>query len=146
MASSAEVRKSKKSAKMLLFSEDELPVNKLAGVQIEPRTYQNLGKMAPYLGLPNANAVRDFLNSPEFRRHHDLLYESAIQPRTLREPNSKGPSLRTVQNMIIRGEKFGHGKYSDHEPNMQNWKKADHYALRLYRLCFYNSNRRDGLL
>ncbi|TGO39227.1 hypothetical protein BHYA_0058g00390 [Botrytis hyacinthi] len=56
MASLAEVRKPKTLAEMLLSSEDHLLAYKLAGVQIPFNTYQSLKKMAPYLGVPNANA------------------------------------------------------------------------------------------
>ncbi|KAF5870204.1 putative dna repair helicase protein [Botrytis fragariae] len=145
MESSVEVRKPKTAAEMLLFSEDHLMVDKLTGVNIPFTTYQSLKKMAPYLGLPNANAVSDFLKSPEFHRHYDLLYESAIQPRILREPNSKGPSLKTVQSMIMEGEAYGDCKYSDPDTNMKGWQDADHYALCLYRLCVFNSTRRNGI-
>ncbi|TGO21293.1 hypothetical protein BPAE_0228g00070 [Botrytis paeoniae] len=141
----AEVTKPKIVAEILLFSEDGPSTNKLSGVDIDFKAYQNLKKMAPYLGLPNANVVSDFLKSPEFRRHYDSLYESAIQPRTLREPNSKGPSLMTVQNMIIEREAYGDGKYSDPDPNMKGWQDADHYSLCLYQLCVFNSTRRNGI-
>ncbi|KAF7928189.1 hypothetical protein BELL_0238g00070 [Botrytis elliptica] len=105
MASSAGARSieadlKKKKKRILadaLLALDEISSNKLAGAHIEPNTYQNLEKMAPYLGLPNANAVTKFLESPEFRPWFNELYQSAIYPRTLKAPNTKGPSLLQVQ-------------------------------------------------
>ncbi|KAF7950919.1 uncharacterized protein EAE97_002471 [Botrytis byssoidea] len=113
-------------AEMLLSSENGPPVNKLAGVDIDPNASQSLKKMASYLGLPNADA-------------------NAIQPRTLTAPNTRGPSLLTVQRSIIEGESYGDGKYSDEDLNMKDWKEADHYSLCLYRLCVFNSSRRSGI-
>lgn len=132
-------------AEMLLSSEDGPPVKKLAGVDIDPNASQSLKKMAFYLGLPNADAVTDFLRSHGFRRDFDFLYQNAILPRTLTAPNTKGPSLLTIQRMIIDGESYGDAKYSDREIDMKDWKGADHYALCLYRLCVFNSSRRGGL-
>ncbi|THV47308.1 hypothetical protein BGAL_0320g00080 [Botrytis galanthina] len=117
-------------AEMILSSEDGPPVNKLAGVDIDPNASRSLKKMASYLGLPNADAVIDSLQSHGFRRDFDLLYQNAIQPLTLTAPNTRGPSLLTVQRLIFDGESYTDGKYSDRDRNMKDWKEADHYALR----------------
>ncbi|KAF7936126.1 uncharacterized protein EAE98_002345 [Botrytis deweyae] len=100
--------------------------------------------MAPYLGLPNANAVTKFLESPEFRPWFNELYQSAIYPRTLKAPNTKGPSLLQVQKTIIYGKSFGRRKYSSVSLN-KTGREADHYASCLYRLCVENTHSRDGV-
>ncbi|TGO54951.1 hypothetical protein BCON_0099g00150 [Botryotinia convoluta] len=47
--------------------------------------------------------------------------------------------------MIIEGEAYGDGKYSDPDPNMKGWQDADYYALCLHRLCTENSLSHNGL-
>ncbi|TGO09906.1 hypothetical protein BTUL_0150g00100 [Botrytis tulipae] len=121
-------------ADALLFSDEGESTNKLAGVNIEMKVTQSLARMAPYLGLPNGDAVKTYLESPEFRPWFEELYHAAIYPRTLRAPISKSPSPLTVQRKILRGETFGDRKYSSVSVNKTGCEEADHYALCLHHL------------
>ncbi|KAF7912735.1 uncharacterized protein EAF01_001756 [Botrytis porri] len=132
-SAAADAKKPKTLADMLLSSEDS------------PSTNKSAERWPPDLGLPNADAISDFLQSHDFCLHFDLLYKSAIHPRTLTAPNPKVSSIVTVQKMIIEGRAYGDGKYSDPDPHMKGWQDADHYVLCLYRLYIFNSTRRNGL-
>ncbi|TGO70277.1 hypothetical protein BOTNAR_0002g00610 [Botryotinia narcissicola] len=153
MASSAGARiteldpkkKKKSPADALLFSNEGESTNKLAGINIKIKVTQSLARMAPYLGLPNGDAVKTVLESPEFRPWFEELYHAAIYPRTLKAPNSKPPSLLTAQKKILRGKTFGDRKYSSVSLNKTGWEEADHYASCLYRLCVENTLSRNGL-
>ncbi|KAJ8068532.1 hypothetical protein OCU04_004082 [Sclerotinia nivalis] len=145
MASSAGSKRLKTVAESLFSSEDDPAIDKLAGVAIPPETSQNLMKMAPYLGLSGEGAVGEFLRSNEFLPTFKDLYQQVISPRTASVPNFKGPSLKSVQSEILRGETYGDRKYSACVLNMSCWEEIDHYALCLHRLCCINSTVRNGL-
>ncbi|KAF7895091.1 hypothetical protein EAF00_006905 [Botryotinia globosa] len=81
--------------------------------------------MAPYLGLLNGDAVKTYLESPEFHPWFEELYHAAIYPRTLRASNSKSPCLLKVQKKIFRGETFGDREYTSVSLNKTGWEEAD---------------------
>lgn len=58
---------------------------------------------------------------------------------------SQKPRLTNVQKALVRGEQNGGRKFSCRsEPDLENFRDAEFYALFLFLVVDYNSKKRDG--
>lgn len=112
---------------------------------VPPGTHSSLERLGKYLGIGTANAVREWLNSPQFKPIYETLYNSAILLRKKHRPDLQGPKLTAVQIAICDGEMYGDEKYSAHDLDTSNFEDIDHYALCLYRLRQKSKMSRNGI-
>jgi alkylated DNA nucleotide flippase Atl1 len=109
------------------------------------------GRMAPYLGLTSAKAVKAWMASPAFKPCFDELCKDHIIPaqqlaKSQGRTRPHGPLLNAVQLALKDGEALGDERYSSYyELDKTDWSDVDHYALCLFRLKKLNMDNRDGI-
>lgn len=101
---------------------------------VPANTHACLPRLAKYLGISTENALREWLDSAQFKPIYEALYNNAVLPRKLHNPSLQGPKLPAVQTAIDSGEMHGDERYSGYELDISDFSELDHYALCLYRL------------
>jgi len=134
----------KSISRSLLASEESQEHNYLYD-PVPADTYSFLEWLAKYLGIGTANAVREWLNSPQFKPTYETLYNTVILPRKRHRPSLQGPKLPAVQTAICDGEMHGDEKNSAHDLDTSTFEDIDHYALCLYRLRDKSKVSRGGI-
>ncbi|KFY27459.1 hypothetical protein V493_03477 [Pseudogymnoascus sp. VKM F-4281 (FW-2241)] len=111
------------------------------------RTHRSISRLAASFGFISDAAMKGWIDSEAFSPFYAALqanlqkYGSTEKVRNL----SQKPRLTNVQKALVRGEQKGVRKFSRRsEPDLENFRDAEFYALFLFLVVDYNSKEREG--
>ena len=112
--------------------------------------WRDATKLSHYLGLENASELYDYIASDLFKPFFEELLEDGIVPaqEAAKERGAKrrrGNDLKSIQQALIGGEKYGKVNYSAYRPKKANWTIGDHYARFPWLTRHENSTSNEGI-
>ncbi|KAI9872234.1 MAG: hypothetical protein M1830_001879 [Pleopsidium flavum] len=107
-------------------------------------------RLTVLLEMTSRKDLEHFIESNLFKPYFNELVKNVIRPTQqtttqTKKPRVHEPDLRTVQSVLLKGEKAGERQFSCHNPDKSTWDAKDYYAYFLYCVCDENLNNKNGI-